>query len=577
MTEKELIEREELLEDILDALEDGDYEETEDLADEAIEAFPQEAFGYYYMAEALFFQADLEDAVHYYGLAIERAADNPDYKARLALMHSKLGEEEKAKQIYKTIVDQHDQHTASLVALGVYASNDGQAEEALAYLDRAIESQEDYDDAYRVRAIIHNTLGDYEAALQDLEKALEKAPHDSQLWLQKIKLLDNSNKEEETIKAFEAWIALDPEASNRHHAHASYLAQQDHFAAAEEAYSKAIEHQIYGDYAALASILGRGEARLHQQKLEEALEDFSRVVELEPKTVEAYLGMADAHYALGALEAALQYLDIGLDAVLEEQWVLLNKKGVLLTKSSQLDAAQLIFEEMLQYEEEAQAEGHFSLGKLHQAKGNLQKAFEHWRKASDIFHIEADQAIELYCSEFLEKELRDKEVALLGDMQENFQENRQSPLLKNLFGQYWTVDWKATLTNNKLLKDMPTEFEKPFKSTLEKLCLTLTPEGFLLANPGQESVRLVYSIEQESKQQVVIEGVPLNGTMRRSFTLIPKGEQLVMKGFGDEEADVDIYFQKTASSSLSSAVKQAFRKLEVAGDLSYLGVGFKMP
>ena len=38
MTEKELIEREELLEDILDALEDGDYEETEDLADEAIES-----------------------------------------------------------------------------------------------------------------------------------------------------------------------------------------------------------------------------------------------------------------------------------------------------------------------------------------------------------------------------------------------------------------------------------------------------------------------------------------------------------------------------------------------------------
>lgn len=577
MTEKELIEREELLEDILDALEDGDYEETEDLADEAIEAFPQEAFGYYYMAEALFFQADLEDAVHYYGLAIERAADNPDYKARLALMHSKLGEEEKAKQIYKTIVDQHDKHTASLVALGVYASNEGEAEEALEYLNRAIEAQDDYDDAYRVRAIIHNTLGDYEAALQDLEKALENAPNDSQLWLQKIKLLDNANKVEATIQAFEAWIELGPEESNRHHAHATYLAQENHFEAAEEAYSKAIEHQVYGDYAALASILGRGEARLHQQKLEAALEDFSRVVELEPKTAEAYLGIADARYELGELEAALNYLDIGLDAVLEDPWVLLNKKGVLLTRSNQLDAAQLVFEEMLHYEEEAQAEGHFSLGKLHQAKGDLQKAFEHWRKASDIFHIEADQAIDLYCSEFLEKELRDKEVALLGDMQENFQENRASTMLQTLFGEYWTVDWKATLTNNEMLKDMPTEFEKPFKATLEKLCLTLTPEGFLLANPGQESVRLVYSIEQEDKQQVTIEGVPLNGTMSRSFTLIPKGEQLIMKGFGEEDADIDIYFQKTSTSSLSSAVKQAFRKLEVAGDLSYLGAGFKMP
>ncbi|MGH1336661.1 MAG: tetratricopeptide repeat protein [Aureispira sp.] len=577
MTEKELIEREELLEDILDALEDGDYEETEDLADEAIEAFPQEAFGYYYMAEALFFQAELEDAVHYYGLAIERAGDNPDYKARLALMHSKLGEEEKAKQIYRTIVAQHDSHTASLVALGVYASNDGEPEEALDYLNKAIAAQTDYDAAYRVRAIIHNTLGNYDAALQDLEKALEKAPDDSQLWLQKIKLLDNADKIDATTKAFEAWVGLGPTESKRHHAHATYLAQQEQFEAAEAAYNRAIEQQVYGDYAALASILGRAWARLHQQKTALALEDFGRVVELEPKTADAYIGIADARYEQGEIEAALSYLDIGLDAVIEESWVLLNKKGALLVKSNQLEAAQAAFEEILKQDEEAQAEGYFSLGKLYQTKGDLQTAFEYWRKASDIFHLEADQAIELYCSEFVERALREKEVALLGDMQENFQENKQSPLLKGIFGQYWTVDWKGTLANNKMLKDMPAAFEKPFKNTLSQLCMTLTAEGFLMVNPGQMDVRLVYSIEKEDSKEVVIEGVPLNGTMRRSFTLIPKGNALIMNGFGDEDADINVYLKAASTTDLPSAVKQAFRKLETAGELSYLGAGFKLP
>ncbi|MFT5647163.1 MAG: tetratricopeptide (TPR) repeat protein, partial [Aureispira sp.] len=115
MTEKELIEREELLEDVLDALEDGDYEEAEDLADEAIEAFPQEAFGYYYVGEAMFLQGDIEDAIEYYQQAIEKASDNPDYKARLALMHAKLNEEEKAKQIYKSILDIHGDHVDTLV------------------------------------------------------------------------------------------------------------------------------------------------------------------------------------------------------------------------------------------------------------------------------------------------------------------------------------------------------------------------------------------------------------------------------------------------------------------------------
>jgi tetratricopeptide (TPR) repeat protein len=578
MTEKELLEREELLEDILDALEDGDYEETEDLADEAIEAFPKEAFGYYYMAEALFFQGELEEAVHYYGLAIERAADNPDYKARLALMHAKLGEEDKAKQIYKTIVEQHDQHAASLVALGVYASNEDDYKTALDYLDRAIEAAADYDDAYRVRSIIHSNLGDYEAALQDLEQALEKTPEDNQLWLSKIKLLDNAGREQATFKAFEDWIALAPEESNRHHAQATYYAQQEHFKEAEAAYNKAIEHQIYGEYAALASILGRAWARLAQHNLDDAIEDFGRVVDLEPKTADAYIGLAESYYEQGELDAALNYLDIGLDAVIDEPWVLYNKKGVLLTKSQQWEAAQVAFEAILEYDdEEARAEGYFSLGKLYQAKSDLQTAFRNWRKASDIFHLEADQCIELYCSEFLEQELREKEVALLGDMQENFQENSRSAILKDLFGQYWTVDWRATVSNNKMLKDMPADFEKPFKAMMTQLCLTITAEGLLLVNPSSDGVRLVYAIEKEDRKQATIEGVPLNGTLKRSFTLIPKGKQLILQGFGDEEADIDLYLEATAAGDLSSAVKQSFRKLEVAGDLSYLGAAFKKP
>ena len=577
MTEKELIEREELLEDILDALEDGDYEETEDLADEAIRAFPQEAFGYYYMAEALFFQAELDEAIYYYGLAVERAEDNPDYKARLALMHSKIGEDEKAKQIYKSIISQHDNHTASLVALGVYASNDGQPEEALEYLDQAVAAQADYEDAYRVRAIIHSTLGNDSEALEDLERALEQNPDDSQLWLQKINLLDNIGLVARAIQAFEDWIELAPTESHRHYAHAVYLVQWNKFEAAEVAYSKSIEHQQYGDYAALDAILGRAWVHLYQEKLEDAIKDFDRVIDLEPKQKEAYIGLADARYQQGELEIALNYLDIGLSAVLDEPWALLNKKGQLLLKANQHDAAQVAFEKMLAYDEDAQAEAYFSLGNLSHAKGDLEGAYNHWKKASAIFHLEAEQVIDLYCSEFVERDLRQKEVALLEDMQENFQENKQSPILQTLFGQYWVVDWRSTLVNNAMLKDMPTEFEKPFKSTLLKICFVLTPEGLLMVNPGQDSIRLVYSIQKEDKKQVAVEGIPLNGTMNRVFTFMPKGNLFAMKGFGDEDADIEVYLQSSRASNLSSAIQQELRKLQASGQLSYMGEDFKLP
>lgn len=578
MTDRELIEREELLEDILDALEDGDYEEAEDLADEAIEEFPKEAFGYYYLGEAQFFQGDLHEAIYYYGQAIERAPDNPDYKARLALMHAKLGEDQQAKQVYQSVLQQHDAHAASLVALGVYAANANEPQEALTYLDRAVESNPDYEDAYEVRAIVHTNLGDTQAALKDVNKALEYKPNRSELWQQKIDLLDQLGNTDDTAAAFEQWIAQSPEEPRRYHAYGEFLANNDRHADAENAYSLAIENQIYGHLPALRSFLGRGWARLHQGKYVDAVEDFNRVVELEPKIADAYIGLAEARDRQGELEAALVHLDVGLDVVLDQHWLLLNKKGVLLTQHKAWEAAKAAFTAITELDdEEAQAEGYYSLGKWHQAQGDLEQAFRHWRKASDIFHLEADQAIDLYCSEFLEQELKEKEIALLGDLQEKFEENRQSKLLQPLLDQFWTVDLEATQKNNKLLAQLPAKFGKLLLKTLGNLCLTLTHRGMLVAVPGQDGVRLVYTIEEETKQQVVVAGVPLNGAQRREFTLIPRGKHLVMQGFGDDDGDIDLYLQPTEGSQLSKHIKAVFQKLKDADELSYLGSDFNAP
>ena len=190
MTEQELIEREELLEDILDALEDDDIEEVEDLADDAIEQFPEEAFGYFYLGEALFFQREYNEAVEQYQKAIELAADNPDYKARLGLMYSKLGRLDEAKQIYKTILEYNDSHVTSLVALGVLELNAYEADTALVLLNKALEIDPDYSEGYRIRALIHQKVDLYAEALADLESALLSFPTDSELWLQKISLHD---------------------------------------------------------------------------------------------------------------------------------------------------------------------------------------------------------------------------------------------------------------------------------------------------------------------------------------------------------------------------------------------------
>lgn len=576
MTEKELIEREELLEDVLDALEDGDYEEAEDLADEAIEAFPQEAFGYYYVGEAMFLQGDIEDAIEYYQQAIEKASDNPDYKARLALMHAKLNEEEKAKQIYKSILDIHGDHVDTLVAMGVYASNESALEDALDYLDRAIEVAPDYDIAYKIRAIVQTSLGNYSEALEDVEKALASNTDDRELWLQKINLNGMSGDISATEQVYKDWISKEPEDASRHKSQAEFYAEQGNYQAAEAAYTQAIDREVYGDLAALNSILGRAWAYLHQGNAAGAITDFSRVIKLDAKLVDSYIGIAEARVKEGSVEAAITYLDLGLDIVFDNKWMLYNKKGVIHTRAENWEAAGAAFQGLLDMDdEEANAEGHFSMGKLYQAKGDLEAAFRSWRKASDIFHLEAEECIEKYCTPFLSVELKEKEQELLGGMEDAFKTNKLSTILKPIFNKFWKVDIKTTSSKNPMFAKMPAKMEKQIMGLLENICLGLDYKGVVVLNPGQDSVRMLYNIESESGTAVIINGIPLNGNSERAFTLGTVGKHLTLKGFGDEGADVDLYMESVEAGKLPKNVQSELKKLVDTGDLDLMSDEFK--
>lgn len=576
MTEKELIEREELLEDVLDALEDGDYEEAEDLADEAIEAFPEEAFGYYYVGEAMFLQGDIEDAIEYYQQAIEKASDNPDYKGRLALMHAKLNEEEKAKQIYKSILDIHGDHVDTLVAMGVYASNENALEDALDYLDRALEVAPDYDIAYKIRAIVHTSLANYSEALEDVEKALVSNTDDRELWLQKINLHGMSGQAGATEQVYKDWISQEPEDASRHKSQAEFYAEQGNYQAAEAAYTQAIDREVYGDFAALNSILGRAWACLHQGNATGAIEDFSRVIKLDAKLVDSYIGIAEARVKEGAIEAAITYLNLGLDIVFDNKWMLYNKKGVIYTQAENWEAAGAAFQGLLDMDdEEANAEGHFSMGKLYQAKGDLEAAFRSWRKASDIFHLEAEECIEKYCTPFLSVELKEKEQELLGGMEDVFKANKLSTILKPIFNKYWKVDIKTTSSKNPMFAKMPAKMEKQIMGLLENICLGLDYKGVVVLNPGQNSVRMLYNIKNESGKTVIINGIPLNGNSEREFTLATVGKHLTLKGFGDEGADVDLYMESVESGNLPKNVQNELKKLADQGDLDLMSDEFK--
>lgn len=576
MTEQELIEREELLEDILDALEDGDIEEVEDLADDAIEQFPEEAFGYFYLGEALFFQNEYEEAVEQYQKAIELATDNPDYKARLGLMYSKLARLDEAKQIYRTILEYHDTHVPSLVALGVLELNAYEANTALELLHRALEVDPDYVDGYRIRALIHQKLDLYAEALEDLESALISLPTDSELWLQKISLHDLLQQHDEAKEAYVTWVNLDLESTDRLAAFGEYLMNKEAFAEAEEQYTQAIEKEIFGDLAAVYSYLNRGWARLRQDKLEEAAADFRKVINLDATIGAAYMGMAEAKSRQSDFDAAVTFIDLGINVAVDDLWMLYDKKGEIHILSKDWDLAQAAYENNIAMPDDlSKSEGYFGLGNMYHQKGDLQNAYLAWKEADKYFHTYANEYIEQYCQDILAAEIEANAAALIIDMQGDFAANRASKILNPLLHQLWKVDMKTTTAQNPMFKEIPPEMEKQILGLMSNICVGLEAEGMFVLNPGQSGVRLVYKIKEESDKNVSVAGIPLNGTEERTFVLTPKGSHLVLNGFGEEGADIDLYMEAATTKQLSKATQEALFKAKQGGKLDFMGESFK--
>ena len=75
---------------------------------------------------------------------------------------------------------------------------------------------------------------------------------------------------------------------------------------------KTVEEQI-------AEQMDLGERYLEEMKYEEAIVAFQKVIELDDKNVEAYLGLSQAYVALGDTEQALTVLETGYEKTQDQR------------------------------------------------------------------------------------------------------------------------------------------------------------------------------------------------------------------------------------------------------------------
>lgn len=167
----------------------------------------------------------------------------------------------------------------------------GHPEEALKDFDRAITLTQNYGVAYNNRGNAHVALGQYDAAFQDFRKAVELMPRSAIPFNGRGKAHKELKRYHAAVRDLTRAIGIDPKyvAAYRHRAEAYFALGMYREAIADASQILTLEP----DAPDPDVLLLRGRAYAKDKKLNSALEDFNKAIELKPDLVEAYVERGD--------------------------------------------------------------------------------------------------------------------------------------------------------------------------------------------------------------------------------------------------------------------------------------------
>ena len=186
--------------------------------------------------------------------------------------------------------------------LGSCLRINGNFDESIKYLNKAIELDPNYAEAFINRGLISLAQKDKVNALTDLEKAHHLKPHIKQIWHTLLNLKTEIKKFEDVIFLATQMAKLDPSDEQIIGAIALCYQHLHNYDQAVIFYNKAIA--LKADY--LAAWTNLGSAFRQQGKLEEAVEAYNKAIFIKPDHAEAYNNLGIALQEQDKLEEAIK-------------------------------------------------------------------------------------------------------------------------------------------------------------------------------------------------------------------------------------------------------------------------------
>jgi tetratricopeptide (TPR) repeat protein len=325
-----------LLDAAVQLRENGEYEQAIDLLKEGITQFPGNSYLLTLLSHCCILNNQPDAAGAYLSEAKTLGSANASVgwnEVRLLLKKKNVVE---ALRLAKQTHDNFPDDVEGMAVLGSCLRANNDFSESLTFLNKAIDLQPNYAEAYINRGLTYLAQSNKVEALTDLEKAHKIKPHIKQIWHLVVGLYAESERYPEAILILIDMIGIDPNYEKSFDLLIACNQKADDSALAVKSFTKIMEVKpgnasmhvnlgialkkegkaddaianfakalaIKPDYAEAYNNMGN--VLQEQGKLEEAIEAYNKALALKPDNADAYINMGNALKEQGKLEEAIE-------------------------------------------------------------------------------------------------------------------------------------------------------------------------------------------------------------------------------------------------------------------------------
>ena len=324
--------------------ETGEFNQAIDLLTSEINQFPEDAGVLAVLSHCYLLADQVEEAKLYLEKATSIAPDNASVGWNTARLNLKEQKPLEALNVARDTTQRFPDDVEGMGVLGACLRANGEVAESLNVLDRAVELNPDYAEAFINRGLIRLSQENKPEALADLEVAHRLKPHIRQIWDLVIGLKVEAQDYPDAILLLVNMIEIDPNWEKGFSLLAACNQKADDSALAVKSFEKVLKVKP----GSAAMYVNLGIALTKQGETKKAIANFKKALAIKPDNAAAYYNMGKALKDQGKLEEAIEAYNkalaikpdyaeawsIGAEAL--EEWNKLQELGLWLQRAFQI-------------------------------------------------------------------------------------------------------------------------------------------------------------------------------------------------------------------------------------------------